>query len=365
LVVPGTSDQPCELPNKLFTIGRATYALRRSDYLGAIYTHTNYDGRDNLVAGGDLSFRPSSTQSINATFLSSRTTDRVNPTTQGTAAQASFGYETRRVGFVTQVEHYDREFQMDTAFFNRTGFTSGWLFANYSFYPKQGTDFWIQRVHPFVFTKIGHDDIQDGREAFVNTGIRMNLTRDGFTNLFSSRGYEPWQGQRYDVGARFGVYAQQQVVRWLRLYGEFNKGPAIFYDLVDPFQGQQRFIGGGLTLQPNQNLTQTIDFRNVYFERDSTREQVYDVKILNTRTTYQFNKHFLIRFLAQYDSSAKRVLTDLLASYELVPGTVFHVGYGSLYEKDREFPGAPPQLNNNYLMVNRGLFLKASYVHRF
>ncbi len=73
-----------------------------------------------------------------------------------------------------------------------------------------------------------------------------------------------------------------------------------------------------------------------------------------------------MRFLAQYDSSAARVLTDLLASYELVAGTVFHAGYGSLYEKDREFPGAPPQPpNNNYLKVNRGLFLKASYLRRF
>ena len=63
-----------------------------------------------------------------------------------------------------------------------------------------------------------------------------------------------------------------------------------------------------------------------------------------------------MRFLAQYDSSAERVLTDLLASYELVAGTVFHAGYGSLYEKE---------LSNQYLMVNRGLFFKASYLYRF
>ncbi len=71
-----------------------------------------------------------------------------------------------------------------------------------------------------------------------------------------------------------------------------------------------------------------------------------------------------MRFLAQYDSSEKRVLTDLLASYELVPGTVFHAGYGSLYEKDPQFEGAFNQ-SNKYLMVNRGLFLKASYLRRF
>ena len=104
----------------------------------------------------------------------------------------------------------------------------------------------------------------------------------------------------------------------------------------------------------------------ISFDRADTGAPVYDVTIINTRTTYQFNRHFLTRFLAQYDSSAKRVLTDLLASYEFVPGTVFHAGYGSLYEKGREFPGAPPPVSSSdYLMVNRGWFLKASYLKRF
>ena len=58
--------------------------------------------------------------------------------------------------------------------------------------------------------------------------------------------------------------------------------------------------------------------------------------------SYQFDTHFLIRFLARYDSSARRVLTDLLASYELVP-PCFTWGDGSLLES-----------------VNRVLFLKAS-----
>ena len=58
-------------------------------------------------------------------------------------------------------------------------------------------------------------------------------------------------------------------------------------------------------------------------------------------------------------------LTDLLASYELRPGTVAFVGYGSLHEK-RDFvdeqwvPGG-----GDYLTTRRGFFLKASYLYRF
>src|SRR5262245_55933980 len=74
-------------------------------------------------------------------------------------------------------------------------------------------------------------------------------------------------------------------------------------------------------------------------------------------TTYQFDKHFRLRLLEQFDSSQRRLLTDFLALYELVPGTVFHAGYGSIREKQVPEGG--------YLTTSRGLFFKASYLHRF
>ena len=50
--------EPFDVPNKVTTVGRATYGLGRSDYAGGIFTHTLHDGRNNLVAGGDVSLRP-------------------------------------------------------------------------------------------------------------------------------------------------------------------------------------------------------------------------------------------------------------------------------------------------------------------
>ena len=63
---PDLADPTPELAehNKIYTISRATYALRRSDYFGGIFTHTYHDGRDNLVAGGDLSLRLSPAQTF-------------------------------------------------------------------------------------------------------------------------------------------------------------------------------------------------------------------------------------------------------------------------------------------------------------
>jgi hypothetical protein len=94
----------------------------------------------------------------------------------------------------------------------------------------------------------------------------------------------------------------------------------------------------------------------VHFERSDTGEKVYDVYIVNLRNTYQFTPQFLMRAIVQYDSSRRRVLGDFLASYELVPGTVVHAGYGSLWERLDVDPYRP---------TARAFFFKASYLARF
>jgi hypothetical protein len=356
--------------NKLFTIGRATYALQRSDYIGAIFTQTQHAGRSNFAGGADLSIRPSSSQQVTASFLATRTNDGLGAETNGTAAHASYGFENRKYQTGLTLEHYDRDFQMDTAFYNRTGLTAATSYSEINFYPRDGKGFWIQRIHPFVFASAGKDRIQDGNEYFVNVGVQFNLTRQGFVNFEMSRGEEAWQGRQYDRYNNFFTFASMQVVRWLSFHGGTGQGPSIYYDEDDPFQGKSRFGFFGATLQPNQNISQSVEGNVSVFDRASNGERVYSYTIINSRTTYQFNKHFLVRLLAQYDSSAKRVLTDLLASYEFVPGTVFHAGYGSLFERGpkQAFPNnanSAVSLDEAYRPTHRGLFFKASYLRRF
>jgi Domain of unknown function (DUF5916)/Carbohydrate family 9 binding domain-like len=359
--------EPIDVANKVTTVGRATYGLGRSDYVGGIFTHTLHDGRNNFVAGGDILVRPAAAHSLSATFLTSRTTDRDAADQTGNTAQATYNYETRRWIHITQAEHYDEHFLMDTAFYNRTGFTGVWQFTDLSFYPKSS---WLQRFHPWYFAKFGKDRIQNGNEDYLHTGIRLNVTRQGFLNVSHGRGHESWLGTRYKVGSDVNVFGNMQVLRWLNVGGNYRYGPSIFYDESDPFQGRSRSVGVSATIQPNQHLTQDLDFNRQRFWRPETGAEVYAVNIVNSKTTYQFDKHFLLRFLAQYDSSRDRVLSDFLASYEFVPGTVFHLGYGSLYEKGfgsvEPVPGAPPaDARDRFLMTNRGLFFKASYLRRF
>jgi hypothetical protein len=189
----------------------------------------------------------------------------------------------------------------------------------------------------------------------VIPAIRFNFTRQGYLRLDVMRGHETFAQQRFEVG-RYFADGGAQITRWLSVGGNINHGPAVFYDPVNPFQGMRRSTSARVGLQPNARLNHNVSYTFVHFERRETKEKVFDVHVVNLRNTYQFTRQFLIRAITQYDSSRRRVLGDFLASYELVPGTVVHAGYGALWERVDVDPYRP---------TARAFFFKASYLARF
>jgi hypothetical protein len=276
----------------------------------------------------------------------------------------SYGFSSQKFSVQTQFEHYDRTFAMDTAFLNRVGLTSGWVFADYSFYPDKVRHSWIRRIVPFTFLQRGRDRIENGDEYAAVTGLRFSLTRQGFFRVDRSFGQEAWRGQEYR-GGQWRANGQMQVFRWLRGYANFGRGRSLFYDEVDPFVGASRSGRLGATFQAGGRFSQNVEFARNTFNRPDTGERVYTVNVANTQTTYQFTKELALRGIVQYDSQRHRVLTDFLGSYDVRPGTVFYAGYGSLYQK-RSYQ-APDWIDGegSYLTTRRGLFLKASYLFRF
>ena len=350
--------------DRMFNIARAQYSLGPSDYLGGIAVDTELAGGYNRVVGADLSWRVNSTQRVSGFALASSTRDpRSSASRGGIGAQAGYEYSTRKLVVLGYGEHYDRDFHMDTAFINRVGITSGWGFAEYSFYPQK-TKSWLLRISPFSFTQGGRDRNAGGTELLQVTGARFRFSRQGAVRIDRFDGYERWAGRRFDR-VRYRYQGNVQLYRWLSLDGQYFAGDAVFYDEVDPFQGTSRDARVGFTFQPSGRFSESVSYRHINFDRKATGERVYDLDIIYSRTTYQFSRQFFVRAIVQYDSSRYRVLTDFLSSYELRPGTVVYAGYGSLIEKrgfddGRWIPG-----QGAYETSQRGLFFKASYLYRF
>jgi uncharacterized protein DUF5916/cellulose/xylan binding protein with CBM9 domain len=350
---------------RVFNIARAQYSLGPNNYAGAIVTDTEFAGGHNRVIGSDLAYRLSKNQRISGFVLGSESrAPHAGDSKAGVAGVASYSYNTMPLGIYGAVEHYDRDFQMDTAFLNRVGLTSGWAFVERNFYPDKVKYPWIRRVSGVTFVQGGRDRIAGGDELFVLPGVRLNFTRQGFLRVDRSFGFETWANRRFDRG-RWRAFGSAQLLRWLALNGDFNQGLAVFYDPLDPYAGRSRDSRLGFTLQPNGRFSQFIEYRRVAFDRESTGERVYDLDIVNSRTTYQFTRSFFLRALVQYDSSRSQVLTDFLSSYELRPGTVVYVGYGSLIERREFVDGRWIPNEGTYQTSTRGLFFKASYLYRF
>jgi hypothetical protein len=364
-LLTANDDQPEEREGgqAVVTVGRASYALGGSNAAGALVTERRQAGRRNTVVGSDVSIRTGEAHQWLGSVLVSGTTDS-SSSRRGMAGHGSYEYQTRRLALSAQVEHYSPDFDMATAFYYRTGFTTGTASGGINFYPKEGSDFWIKRVHPYAVLSLGRDRIQRGAERNHTTGVNVSFTRQGFLAVSHSRGEEPWKGRQFDTGGGLDVYGVIQLVSWLGMNGSYSSGRRIFYDDTDPFQGRSRDASVGLVLQPSPRLSHAVDYSAVRFRRAATGDRVFDVDIVNLRTTYQFDRRFLVRVLEQYDSSRRQLLTDLLASYEFVPGTVFHAGYGSLHER-LDADGTSDRDESRYLTTRRGVFFKASYLHRF
>jgi hypothetical protein len=357
-------DDPDFGKDRLFNVLRGQYSLGPSNYLGGLVVDADFAGGFNRVAGTDLSWRLNDTQRVSGFVLASSTRPpRAESSKFGMGAQAGYEYNTRRLLVLGYGEHYDQDFEMQTAFINRVGLTSGWGLVEYSFYPDKKVP-WLLRIAPFSFTQGGRDRNAGGNELLQVSAIRFNFTRQGFLRLDRFDGFETWAGQRFDRG-NWRTQGEVQLYPWLFMYGQHLVGKAVFYDPLEPFQGHVQDARIEVTLQPTGRLSQALNYRRVAFDRESTGERVYDLDIIYSRTTYQFTRQFFVRGIVQYDSSRYQVLTDFLASYELRPGTVAYVGYGSLIER-REFVDGQWTLGvGDYRTSQRGLFFKASYLHRF
>jgi hypothetical protein len=360
-----STPNPYEGQRKAFNVARASYGLGPGSFVGVLFADTRFAGGANTVGGADLSLKLGAHQRVAgmALYTASRTPDG-KTATHGAAAHATYAYSSRRAAAQAFVEHYDTNFQMDTAFYNQTGLTSGWAYGEVNFYPDKKRHPWLRRIAPFVFTRHGRDRVAGGDDHLLLPGLRLSLTRQGSFRVDRFFGSEPWNGRSYRRH-RTRLMGGAQILRWLNVEARLSVGDAIYYDRVSPFQGRSRDATIEVGFEPIPQFAQTVSFSAVDFDRADTGRPVYDVRIVNTRSVYQFSKHFFLRGIAQFDSQRKRVLTDFLASYELRAGTVFHAGYGSLVERrayrdDRWVP-----LEGEYLTTQRGLFLKASYLFRF
>jgi hypothetical protein len=367
-VAPGRAWEDEVNPNEgkaaYFTIARGKTSLGGDNYLGLIYTRRDFAGGYNQVIGSDLKFRLSRSHLASLTYLNSTSREAEGADSLSSSmVTLTYNYSSKSLGLFGVFEHFGKNFRMDPSFMYRNGINKAMYYVGPEFAPKSKKLSWIKRINPFIFGYFIHDMHTGMDDMLFLIAVRFNFSKQGNFRTDYIWLNESWVDETFKQGI-FRMMGSVQITKWLQLSGDLSLGDGIYYDKINPYMGRSNNFGFAFTLQPDSKFKESIALDYEDFREADTNSRVYDALIINSRTTYQFNKYFFIRANLRYDSYSKNFLTDLLASFTLIPGTVVHFGYGSLYDHRDWQPNNRPVSANRIFLTRQSFFFKASYLWR-
>jgi hypothetical protein len=354
-----STDLPGESKSALFGIIRAKYNIGSDNTLGVLYTGRHFAEQRNDVAGVDLKYRLSGEIRTSLSFLYSASREAEgDPLKNGTGLNAMLEYNTIWLCSMAIYERYSSDFFMATAFQNRVGISRGGFTIGPVFNIKSPKIKWLTLIIP----TISYYRLYDLETKMTDTtrwlGLNFSFAPQGELHIQFWHENEAWAGKLLDK-KYFYTSGSIQLFKWLYLYQDMTFGDQIYYHPSEPFVGNGKTLNFGVTLEPMSKLKVGLNYLHSDLKEKQTGNKIYSVDIYNLQTVYQFNKYFFLRGIVRYDNFEEKLLTDFLASFTLIPGTVVHLGYGSLYMKYPWNPG-----RDDLMKVKQGIFFKASYLWR-
>jgi len=337
---------------------RYKHALKGDSYLGGFYTGREEGDAFNRVYGGDGSLRVTPAGALGFYAFGSSTRPAGDDTADGHAVLANYTHDNRRMSLYLQALDTSEGFDTWTGYLTRAGVFQASAAITPRLYPKSTV---VRRVDPSFIADFVRDAPSGLWEQWYEGGLSLVLPRSGRIAATYHFSNEVFEKESFDTSG-VQTMASAQFTKELRLQGQFGYQQAIYYS-ADPFPGTSTTASLVLLYQPSEQWL--FDLRGTYsgFSRASDGRRLYDYGIYRAKATYQWNRYLFFRGIAEYNTYRRQLLTDFLASFTYIPGTVFHVGYGSFYEKvqwqdDRFVPG------RDLVETRRGFFLKASYLWR-
>ncbi len=356
LLVNGEADD-----TPAFMIGRLKYSLGGDNYIGMLVTNRDFSEGNNTVFGFDVAFNPVENMNIKAHWLHSETEEQ-GEKTDGDAFHLNYYYNSRPFQCDVYYEKFDKDFRMDTAFYERTGFEKVTAFVAHHIYTSGETSSWLKDISPRLYLWKMTEEESDLDELMLEYGVRFQFARQGALYFLIRDIDEIWLNSIFErtiYQSGGGI----QATNWLSLQYDLEFGDQLLYDFDNPFVGDGFSLSCSTTLNISENLSQFISYNYQELYESGTDEKVFDVSVINSRTTYQFNRYLFVRASLRYDSYRDVLLSDFLASFTLIPGTVIHLGYGSLHENlhwESDNWQRQHSLGEMY-QTNQSVFFKASY----
>ncbi len=342
-----------------FGIFRYKRALANDSFIGGFYTSRERERGFNRVFGLDGQWRLNKSSLFGYHgFLSSTRLDEESARSDGHALGLHYMYATRDWVVMLGLQDISEDFQTETGYITRNGITRFRSGIMRMFYPQSGI---IKRIDPIVHSTQIRDRFSNLYETDNSLDLRFLLLRNSIIVFGYRYSTEIWLDERFNT-SRGRFIASSQVTKQLSFNLHYYYQKKIRYVAV-PYQGSGNDAIASLTFLPSEKLHLELSLIYSDFYRDSDSEKEYDYTIFRNKTTFQVNKYLFFRAIVEYNSFRNRLMTDFLASFTYIPGTVIHIGYGSLFEKIKWEEG-DYRPADNFLETRRGFFFKASYLWR-
>ena len=207
-----------------------------------------------------------------------------------------YSYFTKPWRIMAAYEHIGKDFQIDSGFVRRTGINEAWIWISPSFYPNPEKLGWLKRIDPHLTYSYLHDLFTGMDDTFFRAAVDFSFTKQGNLSARYVSEKESWKGETFPLSS-FNMEGGVQLTKWFQMGGGFTLGEQIYYPAQSPFKGDYFGAGFGFTLQPNSKLSLTLSLHHSHLKRET--EEIYNVNIIYSRTTYQFNKYLFARAIVQ------------------------------------------------------------------
>jgi hypothetical protein len=342
-----------------FSIVRYKHALSQDSSLGLYFTDRENGGRSNRVAGPDGQIRLGRSSLLSFHALGSFTRpSSAEPVRDGHAVHLDYRYDTSDWNIEIGGQDLSPDFETDTGYLIRNGLTRLRALIAPKLHPRSAV---VLQLTPSLYTSELRDKSSGLWETENTFTLNAVLVRSTRASLAYSKATEIFLAQRFNTSG-WTAQLSSQFTRTFYFKISYRDGKAIRYS-ESPFQGHGKNALVTLGYQPSENFNWTSSLAYSDLFRDSTGGKTYDYTIIWNRLIYQLNKYLFFRVIVEYNTYRRQLLTDLLASFLYIPGTVIQLGYGSLYDRTRWLDGEYVNVDR-FQETRRGIFFKASYLWR-
>ncbi|TSA27115.1 MAG: hypothetical protein D4R68_06165 [Ignavibacteriales bacterium] len=336
-------------------------SLSDDSYIGGVFTDREIKNSYDRVLGidGMLRLTDASTLEWNA-FYSSSKSNLLQEIQGGRALGLVYNYDSRNLFYSFTGKEISENFNAAAGYLTRTGIFALTGLVRPKIYPNSS---FIQRIDLETFSAQTQDKPSSMWETYNYVSAQAFFLGSWNFKLKYSYATEIFLTGKFNTGG-FQISFGSQFTKQFAVSLSYKRINSIYYS-QNPYQGKSNRISAIMVYNLSENFESYSTFTFSDFYRDSDSQLIYEYPIFHERLTYQLNKYLFFRGIVEYNKYKRQLLTDFLVSFTYVPGTVIHLGYGSLYQRTEwnEFQNRYVD-SNNFLEAQRGFFFKMSYLWR-